>query len=109
MLVLAFSKVPGEHTIEFTLYEVYSDAIRNEVVTREAIPFLSVTKSQIESLDWAKVDAGHFIYVCIGWHGWKEASDVQEPGEFFRFEEERDGHRGVIVRPQGKYARDGYR
>lgn len=45
----------------------------------------------------------------IGWDGWKEASDVQEPREFFRFEEERDGHRGVIVRPQGKYARDGYR
>lgn len=108
MLVFAFSKVPGEHAIELAFDEVYSDAIRNEVVTREAVPFFSVTKSQIKSLDRAKVDAGHFICMGIGWDGWKKASDVQEPGEFFRFEEERDGHRGVVVRPQGKYARDRY-
>ena len=48
---LVVLEVPRQHPIEFAFDEVDSDAIRNEVMPIEAVPFFSETNSKVEFFD----------------------------------------------------------
>ena len=106
---MALREMPWEQAIEFALDELNVDAVGNEIVTRESVPFFAVAYPEPKLLDGADIDplfvlVGRIVSSIVGPRRGQKSGDIQEAGNFDVLQVIHHVERRVIIVESGEDA-----